>query len=1064
MADGPFWEQILNESGFKKWLEARNLTENSIATRMSAVRRIERILPELGIDQTNLDDAFDYDSLRSTKAALMRLKVNAEQGGQDYRQLLPDSDAPLARLENFIASLGNYRSFREGLSEVNETAADRIRQYVLDNHIVPARERGDQYVPVKVRDVHDALSMSQAWANVCQAIAGPKFQILANVAPPTREGAEASPATTFTFDLHASPFSMDAVERELVRRFGDSVKSAQKVVAFRLPDGREIALDRERPAAQLWIEATRLVTDNFHPILYAPEKSRHSGLPARLTHLPASGREPRPVAMVRVSSMSEMTNLLDWYANRSVDLNREQLEGYKRLFLARYTDFEPAGFAATDGGYFAEERSHKNALIDRAREALANLADQDDAVLGGRLLDILTGKAGAPSGLLGWRTDDRVKALRVQHPDVLEREAGRLARADDVDAAILSFVEAVWPILAEGQSSKPYSESRNIPTMLAALVHPTSAYGINTDPVSRLARALTGEPIMGANPLTPKEYADVLALVESIRDVMTNEWGWAPRDLWDVQGFVWAVHRPDQPQLSNEAEEPGSMNSSTQPTNLILCGPPGTGKTFATAREAVQLCKGAATPLDRDELMSEYAHLTASGQIEFVTFHQSYSYEEFVEGLRPNQGDEISAGFHLSPEMGAFRRIARRAETSTGPGTSDFRIGDRQVFKMSIGAAADPDDAYLFEEALAGGYTLLGYGNIDWSDARFENRDEIVGAWREQGSTEEERASTAMSGRVQCPYIFRNWMRKDDLVIVSKGNSLFRAIGIVTGDYEYVPRESGDYCHRRAVRWLWRDLSGVSVDDIYARGFTMKSIYLLTHADLNIPALERYIASQQPSVGGAPEPFVLIIDEINRANISKVFGELITLLEPDKRLGAANELKVRLPYSREMFGVPANLHVVGTMNTADRSIALLDTALRRRFEFRELMPNPALLADVSEASGINLVKLLDTINERIEYLFDREHQIGHAYFMSCKLSSDVDAVMRHRVIPLLAEYFYEDWIKVAAVLGDAKGEGNFLERVELKTPTGFDVGDGAEPRYRWTIKSPFSATCYVQFQ
>lgn len=165
-----------------------------------------------------------------------------------------------------------------------------------------------------------------------------------------------------------------------------------------------------------------------------------------------------------------------------------------------------------------------------------------------------------------------------------------------------------------------------------------------------------------------------------------------------------------------------------------------------------------------------------------------------------------------------------------------------------------------------------------------------------------------------------------------------------------------------------------------------------------------------------------------------------------------------------MFGVPANLHVVGTMNTADRSIALLDTALRRRFEFRELMPDSALLADASELSEINLVKLLDSINERIEYLFDRDHQIGHAYLINCKSRPDVDAVMRHRIIPLLAEYFHEDWIKVAAVLGDAKGEANFLERIELKMPVGFDVAEGAEPRYRWAIKSPFSATCYEQFQ
>jgi 5-methylcytosine-specific restriction protein B len=522
------------------------------------------------------------------------------------------------------------------------------------------------------------------------------------------------------------------------------------------------------------------------------------------------------------------------------------------------------------------------------------------------------------------------------------------------------------------------------------------------------------------------------------------------------------------PTLNQLRSETGSAPLMVTPTNLILYGPPGTGKTYATAREAVKLCKGAA-PLGREELMIEYNRLTASGRIEFVTFHQSYSYEEFVEGLRPNQGDETSdevpnkvvSGFHLSPEMGVFRRIARRAETSTGSGSSDFKIGDRRVFKMSVGAAADPEDAYLFEEALDKGYTLLGYGNIDWTDARFESRDAIIDAWRKHGVEGE---LNAMSGRVQCPYIFRNWMKKDDLVIVSKGNSLFRAIGIVTGNYEFVPRESGDYCHRRAVRWLWHDRSGVPVDEIYARGFSMRSIYLLTHSDLNIPALERYIASQQPNVGNAPEPFVLIIDEINRANISKVFGELITLLEADKRLNALNELKVRLPYSRDMFGVPANLHVIGTMNTADRSIALLDTALRRRFEFRELMPDPTLLADASAASGINLIGLLSTVNQRIEYLFDREHQIGHAYFIGCRSRPDVDAVMRYKVIPLLAEYFYEDWSKVAAIIGDAKGEGNFLERTVLQPPSGFDVDDGVEPRYRWSIKSPFNNNCYLQFQ
>jgi hypothetical protein len=412
--------------------------------------------------------------------------------------------------------------------------------------------------------------------------------------------------------------------------------------------------------------------------------------------------------------------------------------------------------------------------------------------------------------------------------------------------------------------------------------------------------------------------------------------------------------------------------------------------------------------------------------------------------------------------MGAFRRIARRAETSTGSGGGGFTVGDRQVFKMSIGEVANPDDAHLFVQALERGFAFLGFADIDWSDSRYAQREAIIEALREHEPEGDEPDNR--SAWVQSPDMFRNWMREGDLIVVSKGNSLFRAIGVVIGSYEYARADGVRYPHRRAVRWLWHDQAGVPVEEIYARKFTQRAIYMLTPADLNLPALERYIGGGETRAG-APEQFVLIIDEINRANISKVFGELITLLEPDKRLGANGQgLRVRLPYSGDMFGVPANLHVVGTMNTADRSIALLDTALRRRFDFRELMPEPTHLEDAGGASGVDLAKLLSTLNERIEYLFDREHQIGHAYFMRCASITDVDHVMRHKVIPLLAEYFYEDWAKVAAVLGDTNGSGKFLERVELKPPSGLELGEESEPRYRWAVKPVFADDRYAQFQ
>lgn len=308
--------------------------------------------------------------------------------------------------------------------------------------------------------------------------------------------------------------------------------------------------------------------------------------------------------------------------------------------------------------------------------------------------------------------------------------------------------------------------------------------------------------------------------------------------------------------------------------NQIFFGPPGTGKTFHTINEAIKIADPEFYEIhknDRDQLKDRFKLLSLNndnesvGQIGFTTFHQSFSYEDFIEGIKPNEPKDGDTFLKYEIKEGVFKKICRLADDSL-----------------------------------------------------------------------------------------------NDSVLTTKN-------------------------------------------------------------------------------------FVLIIDEINRGNVSSVFGELITLIEKDKRAGADEELSVTLPYSKEIFSVPQNVYIIGTMNTADRSIEALDTALRRRFSFTDMPPKPELIKTVGSLKStngklgdINVVKILKTINNRIEKLIDKDHKIGHSYFLNISNKQDLKDTFRDKVIPLLEEYFFGDFGKISLVLGSSFISKESTDGVKFATSNDYD--------------------------
>lgn len=408
-------------------------------------------------------------------------------------------------------------------------------------------------------------------------------------------------------------------------------------------------------------------------------------------------------------------------------------------------------------------------------------------------------------------------------------------------------------------------------------------------------------------------------------------------------------HSKEDSNMSNQAV--------TQALNRILFGTAGTGKTFHSINHALSIIENKSLEAlggeDREELKKRFDHYKDQGKIKFVTFHQSFSYEDFVEGVRAETDDEGNLTYGV--QAGIFKEICGDAQIEV----TSKNIGTNVPTEFSINSAIDN----LIEKAK---HTEQSF---------YTKRNAEIKVTSNQSGTLFALTSKDTTRPLSIKHI-RHYLK--------------------TGQDNIIDNKAYEWAIAKSLR------SAVEYEE--------------TNSDSDY------------------RPYVLIIDEINRGNISRIFGELITLIEDSKRQGAQEALSVTLPYSKEEFSVPDNLYLVGTMNSSDRSLTGLDIALRRRFTFIEMPPKPELLNGVS-VDGVDIQQLLTVMNQRIEFLLDRDHCLGHANFMLLKEQptlNNLADIFKQKIIPQLQEYFFDDWEKINLVLnGNGMLESKSIEKSEI---------------------------------
>ncbi|MHA3054449.1 hypothetical protein E0H77_11205 [Acinetobacter sp. ANC 4633] len=541
----------------------------------------------------------------------------------------------------------------------------------------------------------------------------------------------------------------------------------------------------------------------------------------------------------------------------------------------------------------------------------------------------------------------------------------------------------------------------------------TVKLGIDEDPKDKKAKErVLYESIRG--PKNNSSIVSILPITDGLEMDIEHLVEWTIQEFQNFSPTYEEICKELGLEIKDNTSPIIEKNPKKHSLNQILYGPAGTGKTYNTINYALSILDG--RDLEKQQTQDDrnkFKKYMAEGRISFVTFHQSYGYEDFVEGIKVvPENNQLT--YPVIP--GIFKKICQLASANVKSNISEkFDLGKRAIWKMSLGRAGIEDD--LYRSCLDNDVVLLGWGDaIDFTGC---NELQAI----KQKLTEFDYPINQLDTASSYVNTFKNKIKNGDLVVITDGNLKFRAIAEVIGAYEYDSEQEFSYHQVRKVKWLKSFSPSLNNEDYFKKIFSQSTVYNLENA-VDKDKLQNLLTLEKTVKRDRDDKFVLIIDEINRGNISKIFGELITLIEESKRMGKAEALEIILPNSPNVkFGVPENLYIIGTMNSSDRSLTSVDIALRRRFEFIEMQPQPEVLKDiVIQGLGVGAVSnILEVMNKRIKVLLDRDHCIGHAYFTPLIEKPSLENLMHifeKRIIPLLQEYFFDDWTKINLVLGE----------------------------------------------